>query len=86
LLASFIGPNARFEADRVIPDREVATGSAFASSRPAPAHSMADRLNDPEFYARHLPGVGPIIEKMIQTSKAHPRLTHAFEVIQPDFF
>lgn len=89
LLASFIAPSARFEADHVVPDRELGTGSAwsaFAPTRPAPAHNVSDRLNDPEFYAHHLPGVGPIIEKMIQTSKAHPRLTHAFEVIQPDFF
>ncbi len=83
--ASFNSQSARFDPDHLVPDGDLMASSAFAPS-PAPPHdNIADRLNDPEFYAHHIPGVGPIMEKVIQKSKAHPRLTHVFEVIQPEF-
>lgn len=85
LLASAISTDARFAVDHVVLDRDQFAGSLFALA-PAPPHDSADRLNDPEFYAHHIPGAGQIIEKILQKSKAHPRLTHVFEVIQPEFF
>jgi hypothetical protein len=49
------------------------------------AQRFADRLNDPEFYAHHIPGAGPIVDRVLKESKAHPHLTHVLEFIQPQF-
>ncbi len=40
---------------------------------------------DPEYYARHIPLVGGFAQRVFQKSKAHPRLAHVFELIQPEF-
>ncbi|MFZ3265222.1 MAG: hypothetical protein WA172_14555 [Terriglobales bacterium] len=56
--------------------------SADFTANHAEAVSHAD---DPEYYARHIPLVGGFALRVFQKSKAHPRLTHAFEIIQPQF-
>ena len=69
-------------------DRSLPATSAFAQDS-APAGSNRDaflnRWNDPQFYARHIPGVGPVVERMFQESRAHPRLTRVIELLQPQF-
>jgi hypothetical protein len=49
------------------------------------ANRLAERLNDPEFYAHHIPGAGPIVDRVLKESKAHPHLTRVLEFIQPQF-
>jgi hypothetical protein len=49
------------------------------------ASHLAERLNDPGFYAHHIPGAGPIVDRVLKESKAHPRLTRVLEFIQPQF-
>jgi hypothetical protein len=49
------------------------------------AQRFADRLNDPEFYAHHIPGAGPIVDRVLKESKLHPHLTRVLEFIQPQF-
>jgi hypothetical protein len=49
------------------------------------AQRFADRLNDPEFYAHHIPGAGPIVDRVLKESRAHPHLTRVLEFIQPQF-
>lgn len=58
------------------------TYSANFTANHADSISHAD---DPEYYARHIPLVGGFAQRVFQKSKAHPRLTHVFEVIQPEF-
>ncbi len=50
----------------------------------SPAESV-NHSDDPEYYARHIPLVGGFAMRIFQKSKAHPRLTHVFEIIQPQF-
>jgi len=85
LMASLASANPRFNADNIQANHALVFASAFEQT-PSPVHELTPgRLNDPEFYAHHIPGVGPVIEKAIKESKAHPRLMHIFEVIQPEF-
>ena len=46
----------------------------------------ANHIDDLEYYAHHVPVVGPLMQHVLNQSKAHPRLTHFFEVIQPQLF
>jgi hypothetical protein len=46
---------------------------------------FTNRLNDPQFYARHIPGAGPIVDRVLKESRAHPRLTRVLGFIQPQF-
>jgi len=74
--------------------RDFILSNAFAEpSRRSPsgrsnddaAQRFADRLNDPEFYAHHIPGAGPIVDRVLKESRAHPHLTRVLEFIQPQF-
>ena len=56
----------------------------FASD-PPPDRQIPDRYNDPQFYTRHIPGVGSIVDRVFQESKAHPHLTRVIKMIQPKF-
>jgi len=57
----------------------------FASDPPPPDCKIPDRYNDPQFYTRHIPGVGSIVDRIFQESKAHPHLTRVIKMIQPKF-
>lgn len=61
------------------------SSSSFASKPPPPDRQIPDRFNDPQFYTRHIPGVGPIVDRVFEESKAHPRLTRVIKMIQPKF-
>ena len=42
-------------------------------------------VNDPEYYARHVPVVGGLMCHVLEQSKAHPHVTRVFQVIHPEF-
>lgn len=69
--------------------RDLIVPSAFAEpserSSDEAANRLAEHLNDPKFYAHHIPGAGPIVDRVLKESKAHPRLTRVLEFIQPQF-
>jgi len=64
-------------------DRDLPT--SFGSEPAPPDRQIPDRFNDPQFYTRRIPGVGPIVDRVFQESKAHPRLTRLIKLIQPKF-
>jgi hypothetical protein len=68
-----------------VPDRDLMSPSAFASSLPTPDQETVNIFNDPQDYARRIPGVGPIVDRVLKQSKAHPRLTRILKSIQPQF-
>jgi hypothetical protein len=47
--------------------------------------ASSGQWNDPQFYTRHIPALGPIVQKVLQKSKEHPRLTRVLESLQPQF-
>ena len=49
------------------------------------AHEPNPHVNDPEYYARHVPVVGGLVTHVLEQSKAHPRVTRVFQVIHPEF-
>jgi hypothetical protein len=58
----------------------------FAPSYPTVHDSPINRGGDLEYYAHHVPVFGPLMQHVLNQSKAHPRLTRVFEVIQPQLF
>jgi hypothetical protein len=66
-------------------DRDPTLLSSFAPEPAPPDRQIPDRFNDPQFYARHIPGVGPIVDRVFEESKAHPRITRVIKMIQPKF-
>ncbi|MFZ3343214.1 MAG: hypothetical protein WA213_20215, partial [Terriglobales bacterium] len=85
LSSSTINTNAEKEIDIAAPDRELIIPFTFASTSPTRNHQSLDRFNDPQFYARHIPGVGPLVDRVLKQSKAHPLLTRVLKSIQPQF-
>jgi hypothetical protein len=71
--------------DGALRGREIAAASVFASAAPKPAPDNSARFNDPQFYTRRIPGVGPIVHRILEESKAHPRLTRVLQSLQPQF-
>jgi hypothetical protein len=68
--------------------RDLILPSAFAEPSALStdeAARFASRLNDPQFYARHIRGVGPIVDRLLKESKAHPHITRVLESLQPQF-
>jgi hypothetical protein len=68
-----------------MPTREAVFSSSFVSDPAPPDRQIPDRFNDPQFYTRRIPGVGPIVDRVFEESKAHPRLTRVIKMIQPKF-
>ena len=58
----------------------------YASDFTAVPAEAANHGGDPEYYARHIPLVGGLAMHLLQQSKAHPRITRVFQVIQPQLF
>ncbi len=58
----------------------------FSLAEPAIHDEPLNHGDDLEYYAHHVPVVGPIMQHVLNQSKAHPRLTRVFEVIQPQLF
>lgn len=69
--------------ERAAFERDQAAAQAFESS--PPDHTSSGHSDDPQFYTRHIPGVGPVVEKMMEKSKEHPKLTRVLESLQPQF-
>jgi hypothetical protein len=59
--------------------------SVFASTSPTIDEGPVNPFIDPQYYARRIPGVGPIVDRVLKQSKAHPRLTRVLRSIQPQF-
>lgn len=59
--------------------------SAFAFSSATTDEGPVNPFIDPQYYARRIPGVGPIVDRVLKQSKAHPRLTRVLRSIQPQF-
>jgi hypothetical protein len=74
----------RTVANRAIPDRDDIP-SAFASTYPTTDQGTANPFIDPQYYARRIPCVGPIVDRVLKQSEAHPRLTRVLMSIQPQF-
>jgi hypothetical protein len=72
-------------ATRTAPDRGLILPTSFGSEPPPPDRQIPERFNDPQFYTRRIPGVGPIVDRVFEESKAHPRLTRVIKMIQPKF-
>jgi hypothetical protein len=72
------------DRDRAIPDRDF-NPSAFAATYPATEQGTVNPFIDPQYYARRIPGVGPIVDRVLKQSEAHPRLTRLLKSIQPQF-
>jgi hypothetical protein len=72
-------------AVKFFPGRNPSAWAKFAPNYPAVHHDAINHSDDPEYYARHVPWVGAIAMRVFQQSKAHPRLTRVFQVIQPQF-
>lgn len=72
------------DRDRAIPDRGFVP-SAFATTYPATDQGTINLFTDPQDFARHLPGIGPIVDRVLKQSEAHPRLTRVIKSIQPQF-
>ena len=69
---------------RAVPDRDFIP-SAFAPTHPTNSQGTVNPFIDPQRYARRIPGVGPIVDRVLKQSEAHPRLTRVLESIQPQF-
>ncbi len=72
------------DRDRGVPDRD-SIPSAFATTYPAGDQGTVSPFIDPQYYARRIPGVGPIVDRVLKQSEAHPRLTRLLKSIQPQF-
>ena len=85
LLPSPAGKFTSFAAAKTSLERNSSSPSAFATNAPASDDETTSHFADPEYFTRHIPGVGPIVERVLQQSKAHPRLTRVIQAIQPRF-
>lgn len=66
--------------------RVMSARAEFSPAEPVVQDEPVNRGDDLEYYAHHVPVVGPIMQHVLNQSKAHPRLTRVFEVIQPQLF
>jgi len=66
-------------------DRDLIAPPAFSVIPPAPVQGKVNPFVDPQYYARRIPGVGPIVDRVLKQSQSHPRLTRVLKSIQPQF-
>ena len=77
------------DRDRPIPNGAISdrasVPSAFATTYPTTDQGTVNLFTDPQDFARRLPGIGPIVDRVLKQSEAHPRLTRVIKSIQPQF-